>query len=70
MIEEIKKEWERDETSRCPYCGSMDFDWDESDDGIDDGVHWFVWRCSCGKCNEGWSIEYDLVNPRVYGSEW
>lgn len=66
MNEEIKEEWERDETRRCPYCGSDNFEWDESDDGSKDGVHWFAWYCYCHECGNDWTIEYDMVNPRVY----
>ena len=69
MNELIKAEWERDETHRCPYCGSENIDWVESDDGIDCGCHWYVWRCCCCNCDKEWAIEYDMVNPRVYGRE-
>ena len=81
MIEGIKEEWERDETHRCPFCGSYDFDWVESDEGtgriewdeknhrsywVNDDFHWYVSRCRCCECDKEWFIEYDMVNPRVY----
>lgn len=68
MNAEIKAEWENDETHRCPYCGGEDFDWEGSDDGKTD-VHWFAWECCCHDCGNEWYIEYDMVNPRVYGKD-
>ena len=84
MNHEIKAEWEHDVTERCPYCGSKDIDWVESDDGIGlwtwdkeahccvhdgDNTHWFVWLLSCCNCEREWYIEYEMVNPRIYGKE-
>ena len=64
----IKDEWEHGETYRCPFCGSEDFEWVESDDGyvFETRYRWFAWYCSCDRCNNGWYLEYEMVNPRVY----